>query len=409
MTAPDTTDVEPTLAEAFTELAEGIANAEEQGGDITGRPSQPAQQTAEDLELAEESTQATDGQAAGGQQAGDQRAPAEAQERHQAAANSAQLAADATGTADEAAEQSAAPQAEPLTYNVNGETRAFEGGFYVPGQGLIFTEEARPRVLDRLQQADRLVAQNQQLYAQSQDFQRLGGRAAFEKLQSEKAALDVGATILLRALADQNTLVTLATDPVARQQLLKEMDLAAREAQFRSVQTAREQVGRETAQATLAQQTQTAIYNAVGAIAPEFQGLTVDDIAAVRSYAGRMHTSIVRAATPAEAQEANVQPGMPIIDIPLLREMLKDRHALRQSAIDAARQRQTDAQENAARAAAAAPTRVTNGKVPPPRPGPGQPSSARKPLDQMSYTELTRAMRSGRIIGLLDEEDANSQ
>jgi len=407
MTAPDTTDVEPTLAEAFTELAEGIANAEEQGGDITGHP---AQQTAEDVELAQETARTPGGPEDTGDEAGDQRTSAAAAGQHQAAPTSAQLAADATGTADEAAEQPAAPQAEPLTYSVNGEQRAFEGGFSVPGQGLIFTEEARPRVLDRLQQADRLYAQNQQLYAQSQDFQRLGGRPAFEKLASEKAALDIGATILLRALADPNTLATLATDPVARQQLLKEMDLAAREAQFRSVQTAREQVGRETAQATLAQQTQTAIWNAVGAIAPEFQGLTAEDIAAVRSYAGKMHPAIVRAATPAEAQEANVQVGMPIIDVPLLREMLKDRHALRQSAVDAARQRQTVAQENAARAAAAAPTRVvTNGKVPPPRPGPGQPSSAKKPLDQMSYTELTRAMRSGRIIGLLDEEDAQNQ
>jgi len=405
MTAPDTTDVEPTLAEAFTELAEGIANAEEQGGDITGHPQAP-QQTAEDRELAAEGSQAADGQAAGGQQAGDQRAPAEAEERHQAARSSAQLAADATGTADEAAEQSAAPQAEPLIYNVDGQQRAFDGGFYVPGQGLIFTEEARGRVLDVLQRSERLSAQNQQLYAQTQDFQKLGGRAAFEKLQGEKAMLDASATLLLRALSDENTLVSLATDPVARQQLIKEITLTAREAQFNAANQAREQFQRESTQAVAAQQTQTAIFNAVGAIAQEFQGLTADDIQAVRTHAGRMHTAIVRPATPDEAREAQVQVGAPIIDIPLLREILKDRHALRQSAVEAAQRRQTDAQDNAARAAAAAPTRVApNGRTPP-RPGPGMPSSDKKKVDQMSYTELTRAMRSGRIIDLLEEEDA---
>jgi len=401
---------EPTLAEAFTELAEGIANAEEQGGDISGpRPGAPQQQTAEDVELAQETAQAAPGQATG-DQTGDQRAPAEAEGRHQAAASSAQLAADAAGNTEATAEQPAAPQAEPLTYNVNGEQRAFEGGFYVPGQGLIFTEEARPRVLDRLQQADRLVTQNQQLYAQTQEYQRLGGRPAYEKLQGEKAMLDASATLLLRALSDPNTLVTLATDPVARQQLIKEVTLTAREAQFQAANQAREQMVRETTQATAAQQTQTAIYNAVGTIAQEFQGLTAEDVQAVRSHAGRMHTAIVRPATPAEAQEANVQVGMPIIDIPLLRTLLQDRHALRQSATEVAQQRQTVAAENAARAAAAAPTRVvTNGRTPPPRPGPGQPSSEKKKVDQMSYTELTRAMRSGRIIDLLDEEDAQQQ
>src|SRR5215467_6759483 len=267
MTAPDTMESEPTLAEAFTELAEGIANAEEQGGDISGpRPGAPQQQTAEDVELAQETAQAAPGQATG-DQTGDQRAPAEAEGRHQAAASSAQLAADAAGNTEATAEQPAAPQAEPLTYNVNGEQRAFEGGFYVPGQGLIFTEEARPRVLDRLQQADRLVTQNQQLYAQTQEYQRLGGRPAYEKLQGEKAMLDASATLLLRALSDPNTLVTLATDPVARQQLIKEVTLTAREAQFQAANQAREQMVRETTQATAAQQTQTAIYNAVGTIA----------------------------------------------------------------------------------------------------------------------------------------------
>jgi hypothetical protein len=214
--------------------------------------------------------------------------------------------------------------------------------------------------------------------------------------------------LLLRALSDENTLVALATDPVARQQLIKEIHLTAREAQMTAQRESSERWTREASQSRTATDTQTAIHNAVGQLAQQFSGLTAEDVAVVRQHAGRMHTAIVRPATPDEAREANVPVGAPIIDLPILHALLSDRHTLRQSAIEAAQRRQTDTRDNAARASAAAPTTV-NGKAPaPPRPGPRSATPkapAQKKLADMSSAELNRAMLSGRIIDLLNAED----
>jgi len=133
----------------------------------------------------------------------------------------------------------------------------------------------------------------------------------------------------------------------------------------------------------------------------------------VRSHAARMHAAIVRPATPGEAREANVQVGSPIIDLNLLNELLSDRHALRTSVAQQAQRRQTDTLENAARAAAAAPTTVApNGKTPAQRRDPANgrfiatpPRQNQKKLDEMSSAELTRAMKSGRIYDLIGDEE----
>jgi len=384
MTAPDTTDSEPSLAEAFGDLSEALANE----GD------EPAAEDAAEGEEHPESPQQP--------QQPDQPAATPAEEGAQPATPQPTAPPEGQPPAQEAR--------EPLTYTVNGQVKPFDGGFIVPGHGAIITNDALPRLQDRLQQADRLVEQNQNLYRQTQEYQKRGGLPAFEKLTISNASLDASATLLLRAVTDENTLIALATDPVARQQLIKELELTGRDAQQKASAAFREAVEREAAQGTTAEQTQTAIHNAVGQLAQQLPGLTADDVAAVRSHAGRMHTAIVRPATPAEAREANVPVGAPIIDLALLHSLLSDRHTLRQSVAQTAQQRQTDALENAARAAAAAPTTVTNGNGKPaaPRPGAGKPPAVQpkqKALNEMSSSELTRAMRTGRIFDLIGDDD----
>ena len=389
MTAPETTESEPTLSEAFGELAGALADEDEGGGTATEEEAPPTEeeQGAAEPEKEEESPKAPGAPAP--------EAPPEPGQAKQA-------------TPDKTATE---PERQPLTYTVDGQQRSFDGAFVLPGLGAVISNEALPRLQDRLQQADRLVAQNQVLYQQSNEFSKLGGRAAFDKLSADKAMLDASATLLLRALSDEATLVTLATDPVARQQLIKEIHITAREAQFNATNLARETYARETEQSSTAQRTQTAIHNAVGALAQEFSGLTEDDISMVRSHASRMHAAIVRPATPEEAREANVQVGAPIIDLPILHALLADRHALRATAVEQAKRSQTDALENAARAAAAHPTTVANGNRPPaaPRPGAGKPRAAppakQKTLDEMSSGELTRAMKSGRIFDLIGDDE----
>jgi len=382
MTAPDTTE-DPTLAEAFGELSEAIV-ANEDGNAAAPAKSEPepdAPAPEKEAPQPEKEEQPKEQQPDQEQQPGQQ--PATDQ---------------------------ALPERQPLNYTVDGQARAFEGGFIIPGHGAIISNDALPRLQDRLQQADRLVAQNQTLYNQTQEFTKLGGRAGYDKLNAEKAMLDASATLLLKALSDENTLISLATDPIARQQLIKEVHLTAREAQQLAQRTAIETAARDQQQSTVASQTQTAIHNAVGYLAQNLPGLTVEDIASVRSHAARMHAAIVRPATPDEAREASVPVGSPIIDLNLLGSLLEDRHALRQSVSQQLERHRSDALENAARAAAAAPTTVVpNGKPLPSRdPANGRFTAARQnqtPLDQMSSAEITRAMKSGRIYDLILDDD----
>src|SRR5215510_12219498 len=388
MTAPNTETADPSLAEAFGELSEALAASEE--GGVAAPPTESDEGAKEADKTEQQTTQPEKDESKEQEQPPGQEQPAEQQP----------------------ATDQALPERQPLNYTVDGQSRAFDGGFIIPGHGAIISNDALPRLQDRLQQADRLVAQNQVLYQQTQEYTKLGGRAGFDKLVAEKAMLDASATLLLKALSDENTLVALATDPIARQQLIKEIHLTAREAQQLAQRTASEAVARDTQQSTIASQTQTAIHNAVGYLAQNFQGLTEQDIATVRSHAARMHAAIVRPATPDEAREANVQVGSPIIDLNLLGSLLEDRHAIRQSVSQQLERLQDAALENAARAQAAAPTTVVpNGKPLPNRdPANGRftATPARQnqtPLDQMSSAELTRAMKSGRIYDLILDDD----
>jgi len=137
-------------------------------------------------------------------------------------------------------------------------------------------------------------------------------------------------------------------------------------------------------------------------------GMTAEDIAAVRANALAVSSAIVHPASPEEARVAGVQPGELVINSPVIVQWLTERHQARQAMVAAAQQQAKVAQENAARLAAAAPT-PTNGHAAAPRPVAAKPAPPPpKTLDQMSYGELTRAMRSGRIFDLIpdpDEED----
>jgi hypothetical protein len=403
MSAPDTQatqeDAEPTLAEAFGEFSEALVaeeDASESGESASAAPTETEQ-------AKEPATPSQPGDTAPGDKAPGDKAPAQPASQPQAAPVGQPKQPSETQPA-------ALPEHTPLTYKVDGQDRSFEGGFIVPGHGAIITADALPKLQDRLQQADRLVQQNQSLYQRTQAYEKLGGVAGYQKLAADRALLDASATLLLKALGDETTLVALATDPVARQQLIKEIQLTAREAQWTAQNLFRETAAKEQEASQSAWRMQTAIHNAVGSLAQQFDGLTADDVTAVRTYALKMHAALIRPATPDEAREANVAVGAPILDVPMLHTLLADRHALRVEAAELARRHQTDAVENAARAAAAAPTTVVNGNRPSaaPRPGAGKPPVAapgKTKLDSMSSAELTRAMKSGRIFDMMGDDD----
>ena len=333
----DVSQADVGMAEAFGDLADALA-ASEEGGGGAGNPVDVAVDDTGTPAVPESAPPATPGP---GEEQSRQAAPTEHTQSSDQIQASTQQSTPNT-TANQAPEQAGTeqtPELQPLNYTVNGQGRVFDGGFIVPGQGAVISNDALPKLQDRLQQADRLVQQNQTLYNQVQEIQKLGGRDTFEKLTAQRAMLDASASLLLRALTDQNTLVALATDPVARQHLLKELALTARETEYRATTTVREQYAREQAQAQSAQDAQTALWLGINGNAQAYPGLTAEDVNAVWQLSQRMQSAIVRPATPAEAQQANVRPGDLVIDHDLLHAMLQERHALRSAVARQGRRR----------------------------------------------------------------------
>lgn len=390
------TDTEPTLAEAFGEFSQALVESEDASAGTA-----ETQHASGDTAAPSADTRGTSD--APGTQAAP---PADAGTK----TPSAQTTQNAPTTAAPDSEADPLAGAIPLTYTVDRETRTFAGVHEVPGMGAVVERDALPRLKDRLQQADRLVEQNRALYAESQEFQRLGGRAKVEELTANAAMLDKAASLLIGALTNEETLLTLATDPVARQHLIRELELSGREAQNAARSTFRNNHTQATQQAHQASQTaaqsQTAIGNAVVEIAKQFPSLTAEDVSAVRAHASRVSSAIVRPANAEEARTAGVRPGELIIDLATLHTFLSDRHSLRQQYAAAATTAANTARDNAARLAAAAPTAGKSTPTATPRPGAGKkvvPVSDR-PIDTMTSAEITRAMKTGRIFSMMGDE-----
>lgn len=380
---PDVTAAaEPSLAEAFGELANAIVAEESPETQApSGSPTSPVTPGTPSVETPSN-------------------VPAPGTDAQQPAEGAA--AEEGLDLSDDALKD-----AKPLEYTVDGATRQFEGIYVIPGQGAIIDPDVLPKVQDRLQQADRLVEQNRQLYQSTQEYQRIGGREAYEKLVATNALLDRAATIMLNAIQNEEQLLLLATDVGARQHLLRELDLSGREASNAArAKWQDETITKYTQQEQSNTQAQTAIGNATAQLAKNFPGLTTADVDAVRTHAMRVQSAIVRPANADEARAAGVRPGESIIDLPTLHMLLADRHELRKAAIATAQANAAANTSNAARIAAASPT---SAKAPAARPAKGKAPAGNplgnKPLDQMTSAEITRAMKTGRIFDLIGTEE----
>lgn len=400
MTAPDTATAaaEPTLAEAFGELASGLVELEDGAAPTTSTPSDKAPGTAivpADKNNASTSPALTKDNPA---------TPTKPETAPDSSTSAAQADLGADKAKDETAELLAG--SKPLQYVVDGAAKTFDGVHEWEGGGAVILADALPKIKDRLQQADRLVVQNRALYETAQQYERIGGMKAFSDLKSQNAVLDASGSILLKAIQDEATLITLATDPAAREQLIREVKLAAREAQMNATTAFQQETAKIAEQRQSAGQTQTAIANAVSQLARQFDGLTAADVEAVKNHALRVQSAIVRPATPDEARAAGVKVGESIIDLPTLHQFLFDRHSLRHQTVAAAKRDAEAARDNKAALAAAAP--IAAGQPAAPRPGAGQPTPKRngsKSLDQMSSAEITRAMKTGRIFDMMGADE----
>lgn len=273
----------------------------------------------------------------------------------------------------------------PFKYTVDGQEKTFDGIEEVPGEGLIVTPEAIPRVKDALQMAERLAPQVQQYARELDRFQKLGGYQRIEQLEANSAVLQAIGTKFLELLSDQEQtpdgfpakLAELATDPRARALQLRELDILTRDAEI----NARQQFGTkfrgfdQEAQAATSRTSavSTAVQTMAKAVADMGMAITVEDMAEAEQVFGPLSDAIYRPATAQEAASLRIPVGTPIIDYPKMhpwftaRAQLRAREATGRSSAAAA------TAENATRLAAATPTRPANKPAVTQRPGAGNP------------------------------------
>ena len=261
--------------------------------------------------------------------------------------------------------------ATPFTYAVDGQAKTIDGIREIPGHGAIVEAQALGTLKDRLQKADRLDDANRALYQKTQayetvEYQGKTGMAAIEAAIVDNAKLSRALTVLVPYLESEEGRIALATDPQGTlQYLTRELGLTARETEFQTRQSFGQKIrAAETQQqesTTLAQQAETAITQSISHWAQQFPALTAQDKDAATQYLRRIQSSVIRPATPEEAQQVGVKPGERIVDHTLVHGYLANLASLRaeaqkatQTASEAAKAAQKASQENAKRLAAAA-------------------------------------------------------
>lgn len=284
------------------------------------------------------------------------------------------------GTETSVSEPEVEPEVEPIPfrYTSDGSERTFEGVHEVPGEGLIVDEEAVGRVKDVFQRHDHLARVNQTLTANEQRFQAAGGWERFGKMAEQEAILNAVGTRMVQLLTDTTVnehgfpaqLAELATNPAARNLLLKELDVMTRDAslnaraKFGEMRSAAPKPSGDALTSSLQREFQN-----IQKVLPD---LTNDDIAEAMQIYGGMVESFVRPATAQEAAQLQIAPGTPIIDTSKTHPWFQSKAQQRQREARAAQVAADTAKENAKRTpSGATPTRPANTRAATPRPGQG--------------------------------------
>jgi hypothetical protein len=325
--------------------------------------------------------------------------------------------------APEGTEQTPEPEAAaiPFKYQADGEELSFEGIEEIPGEGAIVSVEALPRLRDQLQQAHHLSRQIGQYQGVVDRFQKVGGFERMEQLEANAAVLQAVGQKFLEILAEDGAktedgypaaLAELATDPRARALMLRELDVLTRDAEmrakgtFRSTMQGVDRAGQEGASRTQAitgavQEMGKAIASAFGVTLP------AEDLAEAEQVFGQFAESIYRPATAQEAATLRVPVGSPIIDYPKMHPWFTARAQLRQREKATANTAATASAENAARLAAATPTRPATTRAATQRPGTGtKPSNPKLNPNRPDITDWKTRMRMG-LSPVVDAAPAN--
>lgn len=400
-TSDDGRHADADLIDAFSGLSEALSSAES-GSEIALDDERPSSDAGED-----------------GQDQADASAPDASTPDDGGPASPAKDAKDHTTPA--AKEAQAEPSADdtdallkdatPLSYTVDGQSKSLDWITEVPGQGAFVPAEKLAQFKDLIQRGEHADGERRRLYQVASEYQQLGGRAAYEKLASEKAMLDAAGGKLLeifqRPDADQ-VLLELATNPQARQMLLREAQLEARDAGWKARTDLTNQQSTVQRQSQEAAQAAQALDLTIQNVARQVPGITAEDVQTARQYFGnaQMRGSLYRRATVQDQQQYGLTPGELVLIPNPIHQWMQDRATLRSATASAQQKAQAAERENATRLAAmnaAKPTR--NGQRPTGRPGAGKKTEpTQRKIDTMSFEDIKRGALSGRLFGDLSDE-----
>ncbi len=303
---------------------------------------------------------------------------------------------------------------KPLTYTVDGQKKETTDIVELEGRGAVIPPEALPRIRDRLQQADRLTEQNRKLYAETQEFTRVGGVERVAELERKVAQLDAAGSVLLDLIENPPKLLAMlrtqqdgsvALDPVQQEFLVRQVQVASKEAEFKAREAWTTRQTQHQSQATEAETRQATLDAQVRALG---EGLPPEDIEAALQFFGPMAHVLYRQAT---AEDVAKYPGafavgQTIFDAPRVDAWVQDRKALRGKMAESAHKRTEAAKHNAAvtqQAAKSAPK-----PTPPRNPKNGQFKEApAKPKEKPTKFDLMLRARAGKPLFDTPDEQPN--
>lgn len=289
--------------------------------------------------------------------------------------------------------------AAPITYQVDGETKSWDGIKLLGDAGGIIAPEFVKEVAQRLSERDHLLGANQKLYATNQQYEALGGPAKFAEVSERLASVNaVGAQLLPLFAGDVNGILkylvrdaegNIGWNEDARTNLLDRLTIERDKASGLAKASFQASATAPSATQGVEQVRASAVQMAMHEVRKAYEkaGWTAADFTAAEQHITRHHHSLIRTATAEDERKYNgsVKAGQTMIDYPLLGEWASERQALREGQARTATTVSKSAEENAKRLVAALPgtTRTAPAPVVPAKPAQQQAKDSSDSWDMM--------------------------
>ena len=241
--------------------------------------------------------------------------------------------------------------AKPLTYRVNGAERTHDLILEVPGKGAVIPADKLDGFRNYVARAESNTEAVKQLLGEREQYERAGGLEKFHEQAESYAALNAVGLLLIDAIEDPLSLVTIVDGQVVphteRISILQDRMRVAKDRAIydtRSQRSAAEQTSRTTAQQS--QQRQTAIPDTIDA---HFASFTPEDREDAKSYFGQDPDLYTFTVTPENAAQYGQPVGTLMVRANLIKSYLDKRVALKGSVQTEQAKRTQAEKENATR------------------------------------------------------------